>query len=177
MLDDGGQVRWAVGLGCDVFVFWRIVLHVRELPALQGGDVQAFVDAVFAGLGQVAPAVEGLEVVAQQPVECAGGRGEHAAERAQVGKYIAEHSAVHQGAAFDAFAGYAVFYPLAAGFQGGVADLQRGMRAQAFDHPVQGDVGQAAVGIGAADIGVHAGKPYLFDDLPGWQRLVDRFFP
>src|SRR5690606_30880943 len=55
--------------------------------------------------------------------------------------------------------------------------LPRGMPPEAFHHPVQGHLREAADGVGAADIGVHAVEPYLFDDLSWRQWLADGLFP
>ena len=117
-------------------------------------------------------------MVADQTVELAGGRCEYVAEGAQVGVGVAEHGAVQQRSAFDTFA-FDAFLHGAAGVHGDVVyvDRQLGVSAQAFDHPVEGDVGEVAVGVGAAYVGVHAGEPDLLDYLPRRERLAYGFFP
>ena len=81
-------------------------------------------------------------MVADQAVEFAGGRGKDVAEGAQVGVGMAEHGAVQQRSAFDTFA-FDAFLHGAAGVQGCVVyvDRQAGVNTEAFDHPVEGDVG------------------------------------
>ena len=117
-------------------------------------------------------------MVADQAVEFAGGRGEYVAEGAQVGVGVAEHGPVQQRSAFNTFA-FDSFLHGAVGVYGDVVDVdsQAGVDAKAFDHPVEGNVGEVAVGIGAAYIGVHAGEPDLLDYLAWRERLAYGFLP
>src|SRR5690606_3935526 len=80
-------------------------------------------------------------------------------------------------AAFDALALYALLHREVGRVKAQSGYLQRGVPPEAFDHPVQGDIREAVVGVGTADVGVHAGEPYLFDDLPRRQWLVDGLLP
>ena len=46
-------------------------------------------------------------------------------------------------------------------------DLHAGVFG-ALEHPLQGDFGELAFGVAAADIGMGAGEPELFEDLVGF---------
>lgn len=175
MLDQRAEVGRSVGLQGGVFVFGQVVRYLRQLPALQRGDVQVFVDGFFVCGWQVAAAVFRFEAVADESVEFAGGWCQYVAQGAQVGVGVAGD--VERGATFDAFAFYAVFYARVAGVERDVVDRQPSQCAQAFYHPVEADVGEPVIAVGTADIGVYTGEPDLFDVLMWPWRLVDRAFP
>ena len=94
LFDHCGQVGWSIGCRRYVFVHWGVVLDVFQLPALQGGDVQVFVDGLLLRVGRVASAVLEADVVADQAIELAGWWCDHVADGTQVGVGMAEHGAI-----------------------------------------------------------------------------------
>ena len=139
-----------------------IPLHVLA-PAFECTDVNHLVDSLGVFRRNV-PAVEVLEFFPEPVPEPAAIRNV-LVDQPLIGKQPA--AGIHCRTAFHAPAPEAVAVHDYMFFQVAVVELEVGQSTDAPDHPVQRQVGKRGIRIGAADVGVHAGKPDLLHDLSG----------